>query len=61
MPIRQITIFGTGLIGGSLGLALRKKKFPGQIIGCDRESALERAARSTAGRPIQETPYAAAS
>jgi prephenate dehydrogenase len=43
MPIRQITIIGTGLIGGSLGLALRKKKFPGQIIGCDRESALERA------------------
>ena len=27
MPIRQITIIGTGLIGGSLGLALRKKKF----------------------------------
>jgi prephenate dehydrogenase len=43
MPIRQITIIGTGLIGGSLGLALRKKKFAGRIIGCDRESALERA------------------
>ena len=43
MPIRQITIIGTGLIGGSLALALRKKKFAGRIIGCDRESALERA------------------
>jgi prephenate dehydrogenase len=43
MPIRQITIIGTGLIGGSLGLALRKKKFAGRIIGCDREAALERA------------------
>jgi prephenate dehydrogenase len=43
MPIRQITIIGTGLIGGSLGLALRRRKFSGQIIGCDRESALERA------------------
>jgi prephenate dehydrogenase len=43
MPIRQITIIGTGLIGGSLGLALRKKKFSGRIVGCDRESALERA------------------
>lgn len=43
MSIRQITIIGTGLIGGSLGLALRKKKFPGRIIGCDREAALERA------------------
>jgi len=31
------------LIGGSLGLALRKKKFAGRIVGCDRESALERA------------------
>jgi prephenate dehydrogenase len=43
MPIRQITIIGTGLIGGSLGLALRRKKFAGGIIGCDRESTLERA------------------
>ena len=43
MPIRQITIIGTGLIGGSLGLALRKKKFAGRIIGCDREATLEKA------------------
>src|SRR6202790_1927533 len=43
MPIRQITIIGTGLIGGSLGLALRKKKFAGRIIGCDREGTLHRA------------------
>ncbi|MGA2857222.1 MAG: prephenate dehydrogenase [Candidatus Sulfotelmatobacter sp.] len=43
MPIRQITIIGTGLIGGSLGLALRKKKFAGRIVGCDRDAMLERA------------------
>jgi prephenate dehydrogenase len=43
MAIRQITIVGTGLIGGSFALALRKRKFAGRIIGCDRESALERA------------------
>jgi prephenate dehydrogenase len=43
MPLRQITIIGTGLIGGSLGLALRKKKFAGRIVGCDREAALENA------------------
>jgi prephenate dehydrogenase len=43
MAIRQITIIGTGLIGGSLALALRKKKFAGRIIGCDREGTLERA------------------
>ncbi len=43
MPIRQITIIGTGLIGGSLALALRKNKFAGRIVGCDREGTLERA------------------
>jgi len=45
MAIRQITIIGNGLIGGSLGLALRKKKFSGRIVGCDRESTLEKARR----------------
>lgn len=43
MSIRQITIVGTGLIGGSLALALRKRKYPGRIIGCDREGTLEKA------------------
>jgi prephenate dehydrogenase len=43
MAIRQITIIGTGLIGGSLALALRKKKFAGRIVGCDREGTMERA------------------
>jgi len=41
--IRQITIVGTGLIGGSLGLALRKNGFPGKIIGCDHAAVLARA------------------
>ena len=43
MHIRQITIVGTGLIGGSFALALRKRKFAGRIIGCDREGILDRA------------------
>jgi prephenate dehydrogenase len=43
MAIRQITIVGTGLIGGSFALALRKRKFKGRIVGCDREPALKRA------------------
>jgi len=43
MPIRQITIIGTGLIGGSFALALRKRRFAGRIVGCDRESTLKRA------------------
>ena len=43
MSIRQITIIGTGLIGGSLALALKKHKFAGRIVGCDREPVLEKA------------------
>jgi prephenate dehydrogenase len=43
MPIRQITIIGNGLIGGSLGLALKKRRFLGRIVGCDRAAVLERA------------------
>jgi prephenate dehydrogenase len=43
MPIRQITIVGTGLIGGSFALAMRKRGFAGRIVGCDRESALKKA------------------
>jgi len=47
MSIRQITIVGTGLIGGSLALALRANGFNGTIVGCDKpgvlDSALQRA------------------
>jgi prephenate dehydrogenase len=43
VPIRQITIVGTGLIGGSLGLALQKKGFKGKIIGCDQPDILSSA------------------
>ncbi len=41
MLIKQITIVGTGLIGGSLGLALKRGGFAGQIVGCDRRAVLE--------------------
>lgn len=43
MPFRQITIIGTGLIGGSLGLALKKHKCVTRVVGCDRAPVLERA------------------
>jgi prephenate dehydrogenase len=48
MPIRQITIVGTGLIGGSLGLALKKGGFRGKIVGCDSKAVLARAKRTRA-------------
>ncbi len=41
MPIRQITIVGTGLIGGSFGLALRQHGFNGAIVGCDKPAILQ--------------------
>ncbi len=43
MSIRQITIVGTGLIGGSVGLALRARGFTGEIVGCDKPTVLEQA------------------
>ena len=43
MAIRQITIIGTGLIGGSFGLALKKHRFAGRIVGCDHAPVLEQA------------------
>jgi prephenate dehydrogenase len=48
MPIRQITIIGTGLIGGSLALALKTHGFRGTIIGCDRDPVLAKAKRRQA-------------
>lgn len=43
---KQITIVGTGLIGGSLGLALKRARFrgpgfKGKIVGCDRAEVLK--------------------
>lgn len=35
MPIERIAILGTGLIGASLGLALRSHSFAGEIAGWD--------------------------
>ena len=43
MAIRQITIVGTGLIGGSLGLALRQAGFAGSIVGCDKPEVVDEA------------------
>jgi len=41
--IKSVTIIGTGLIGGSFGLALKKRGFAGRIVGCDRAAVLEKA------------------
>jgi prephenate dehydrogenase len=41
--IRQITICGVGLIGGSLGLALKNAGFKGEIVGHSRPATIEKA------------------
>ena len=46
MSFRQITIIGTGLIGGSLALALKRHGFRGRVVGCDRAPVLERALKA---------------
>ena len=43
--IRQITVIGTGLIGGSFSLAARQAGFSGRLVGCDREPVLAQARR----------------
>jgi prephenate dehydrogenase len=48
MSIRQITIIGTGLIGGSFGLAAKATGFRGTIVGCDSKPILARAKRKCA-------------
>ena len=37
--MRRITILGTGLIGASIGLALREQQFDGSILGWDKDSS----------------------
>jgi prephenate dehydrogenase len=41
MPFKQITIIGTGLIGGSFGLAVKDAGFSGRVVGCDRPAVME--------------------
>lgn len=42
-PFRRVAILGTGLIGGSFGLALRRASPDAKIIGWDRLEVLSRA------------------
>lgn len=45
-PWRSVAIVGVGLIGGSLGLALRKRKLATEVIGVGRRPASLEQARS---------------
>lgn len=39
--MRQVTIIGTGLIGGSLALALKQQRVVERVVGCDRPAVLD--------------------
>jgi len=41
--VRQVTIIGTGLIGGSVALAFKKLGLAERIVGCDRPAVLDMA------------------
>src|SRR5436305_12083973 len=55
--IRNVTIIGTGLIGASFGLALRRHGFDGAIVGVSSARAIEDAVAAGAidrGAPLEE-------
>ena len=46
MKFKKVVIIGMGLIGGSIGKVLLKKKLAGEVIGvCRRQSSLDRACK----------------
>ena len=59
MSFKQITIMGTGLIGGSFGLAVKAAGFSGRIVGCDQRAVLDRALAMGAIDAGEEDPVAA--
>ncbi len=48
MPFQQVTIIGSGLIGGSLGLALKAQGLSKRVVGCDLAEVLDKAQRAGA-------------
>ena len=56
MPFKQITIIGTGLQGGSFGLALKAAGIQTPVVGCDRAHVLERARKMGAIDVSAEDP-----
>lgn len=57
--MKQVTIIGTGLIGGSLALALKKSKVVERVVGCDRAAVLQSANKLGAIDDGREDPRAA--
>jgi prephenate dehydrogenase len=59
MAFQRVAIVGTGLIGGSFALGVKKRGFGGEIVGCDRAEVLEKAwARGAIDRGVTEVAEA---
>ena len=41
--MQRVCLIGLGLMGGSLGLALRQRGLAAHVVGCGREALLRRA------------------
>ncbi|MBE3069668.1 MAG: NAD(P)-binding domain-containing protein, partial [Planctomycetes bacterium] len=53
MPWNQVTIIGTGLIGGSLGMALKRRGLAGRVVGVGhRQATLDEALRRGAADAV---------
>jgi prephenate dehydrogenase len=59
MKLKQVTIVGTGLIGGSLALAIKKNRLAKKVVGCDRQPVLDQALRRHAIDVGESGPEAA--
>lgn len=57
--MRQVTIIGVGLIGGSLALALKKYAGVERVVGCDRPQVLETGRKMRVIDDGREDPRAA--
>ena len=53
IAFQQVTIVGTGLLGSSLGLALKRLTPAPRVIGCDLDGGARREARGKKAVPIQ--------
>ena len=53
--MERITIVGMGLIGSSLGMALKKAQIPAEIVGTDRDRGVARRAQQAGASDKTET------
>jgi len=63
VPFSRVAIVGVGLIGGSLGLALKRSRYPATIVGVSRPETIAAAqalGAIDAGCPYAELPAALA-